>query len=161
VVKEQLVPTFANAQYVVHKGEFDHAHQPTERDRASYLPDNFEPMKRTGQWLLIDRDQEIAPGVELFQAAGHTANMMCVKLSGGGKAAVLLADLAPTRAHLQPAWIMGYDLYPMTTLENKKRWILEIIRRGWLALFAHDREVRAAHLREEDGKIVAEPVAVN
>jgi hypothetical protein len=84
-----------------------------------------------------------------------------VRLSGGGQTAMLLADLAPTTAHLPLAWIMGFDLYPMTTLENKKKWIPEIVRRGWLAIFGHDRKVRAAYLREKDGKVVAEPVAVD
>ncbi|HEX9761059.1 MAG TPA: hypothetical protein VGA40_09075, partial [Candidatus Acidoferrales bacterium] len=150
-----------NARYVVQRGELEHAHHPSERDRASYLPDNFVPVEESGQWWLLEGDQEIAPGVELIRAPGHNGDMMCVRLSGGGQTAMLLGDLAPTTAHLPLTWIMGFDLYPMMTLENKKKWIPEIVRKGWLALFAHDREVRAARLREIDGKVVAEPVAVD
>jgi hypothetical protein len=67
----------------------------------------------------------------------------------------------PTTAHLPIPWIMGYDLYPMTTLENKKRWIPEVVREGWLALFVHDARVPAAFLRERNGQWEAEPVTVD
>jgi glyoxylase-like metal-dependent hydrolase (beta-lactamase superfamily II) len=160
-VDGRAVPTFPNARYVVQRAELEHAHHPSERDHASYMPENFAPMEDSGQWWLLDGDEEIAPGVELIRAPGHNADMMCVKLSGGGKTAMLLADLAPTAAHLPPAWIMGFDLYPMQTLENKKKWISRLVQGGWLAIFAHDPRVRAAYLREKDGKVVAEPVAVD
>jgi glyoxylase-like metal-dependent hydrolase (beta-lactamase superfamily II) len=160
-VDGRAVPTFPNARYVVQRRELEHAHNPSERDRASYLPENFVPMEESGQWWLLDGDQEIVPGVELIRAPGHNADMMCVKLSGGGKTAVLLADLVPTAAHLPPAWIMGFDLYPLQTLENKKKWIPRLAQEGWLAIFAHDPKVRAGYLREKEGKVVAEPVAVD
>jgi glyoxylase-like metal-dependent hydrolase (beta-lactamase superfamily II) len=159
-VDGKTVPTFPNARYVVQKGEFEHALHPTERDRASYISDNFLPVEASGQWWLLDGDREIAPGVELIRVPGHTADMQCVRLSGGGKTAFLFADLVPTVAHLPYAWIMGYDLYPLTTLENKKKWIPEVARQGSLALFAHDAKVRAAWLRERDGQYEAEPVEV-
>jgi glyoxylase-like metal-dependent hydrolase (beta-lactamase superfamily II) len=160
-VDGRVVPTFPNARYVVQRAELEHARNPSERDRASYFPENFAPMEESGQWWLLDGDEEIVPGVELIRAPGHNADMMCVRLRGGGQTAMLLADLAPTMAHLPPVWIMGFDLYPMKTLENKKKWIPELVRQGWLAIFAHDRKVPAAYLREKDGKVVAEPVAVD
>jgi glyoxylase-like metal-dependent hydrolase (beta-lactamase superfamily II) len=160
-VNERAVPMFPNARYVVQRGELEHARRPSERDRASYLPENFVPIEESGQWWLLDGDQEIVPGVGLIRAPGHNADMMCVKLFGGGQTAMLLADLAPTAAHLPPAWIMGFDLYPLQTLDNKKKWISQLVQGGWLAIFAHDPKVRAAYLREKDGKVVAEPVAVD
>jgi glyoxylase-like metal-dependent hydrolase (beta-lactamase superfamily II) len=161
IVNGMAVPTFANAQYVVQRGELEHAHNPTERDRASYIPDNFEPMEASGQWRLLDRDEEIVPGVELLRMPGHTADMMGVRLSGGGETAVLFADLVPTRAHLPPAWVMGYDSYPLTTLENKKKWLADAVRNRWIALFGHDVQVPAARLRESGGKISVEPVVID
>jgi glyoxylase-like metal-dependent hydrolase (beta-lactamase superfamily II) len=165
MVNGKAVPTFPNARYIVQRGEFEHAWRPTERDRASYFPENFEPMAATGQWDLIDDDRAIAPGVELIRASGHTREMMIVRLSGGGKTAVFLADLVPTTAHVSYPWIMGFDLYPMTTLENKKKWLPEIARHGWLTLFGHDRNMPAARLMqqnpEHDGKITVEPVALD
>jgi glyoxylase-like metal-dependent hydrolase (beta-lactamase superfamily II) len=165
IVNGKTVPTFPNARYVVQRGEFEHAWHPTERDRASYFPENFEPMAATGQWDLIDDDREIAPGVELIRAPGHVKGMLIVRLSGGGHTALFLADLVPTTAHLPYAWIMGFDLYPLTTLENKKKWLPEIVQNGWLALFGHDQKVPAARLvqqnQEHGAKITAEPVTLD
>ncbi len=161
VVEGKAVPTFPNARYVVQRGELEHAKQPSERDRASYLGDNFLPVEAAGQWWLLEGDREVAPGIELIRVPGHTRDMQCVRLRGAGKVAFFFADLVPTTAHLSLAWIMGFDLYPMTTLENKKKWIPEAARGDWLALFCHDPVVRAAHLRERDGQYVAEPVEVD
>jgi glyoxylase-like metal-dependent hydrolase (beta-lactamase superfamily II) len=152
----RAVPTFPRARYVVQRGELEHARQPTERDRASYMPENFEPMAASGQWQLAEGDTEIAPGVELVRVPGHTRDMQCVRLSSGGRTAFFFADLVPTRAHLPAPWIMGYDLYPLTTLEQKKRWIPQAVREEWLCFFGHDREMPAAYLREREGKVVAE-----
>jgi glyoxylase-like metal-dependent hydrolase (beta-lactamase superfamily II) len=153
----KLVPTFPNARYVVQRGELEHAKRPTERDRASFIADNFLPIEAAGKWWLLEGDREVAPGVELIRVPGHTRDMQCVRLSGGGKAAFFFVDLVPTAAHLSYPWIMGFDLYPLTTLENKKKWIPEVAREGWLAIFAHDAQVPAAYLRERDGAYVAEP----
>jgi glyoxylase-like metal-dependent hydrolase (beta-lactamase superfamily II) len=161
VEKDKVVAAFPNARYVVQRGEFEHAKNPSERDRASYMLENYAPLEPAGKWSLLVDDRTIAPGVELIRVPGHTANMQCVKLTGGDQTAFFLADLVPTTAHLGLPWIMGYDLYPMTTLENKKKWIPETIREGWIALFAHDPKVPAAYLRERDGKWEAEPVAID
>jgi glyoxylase-like metal-dependent hydrolase (beta-lactamase superfamily II) len=161
VEKDKVIPAFPNARYIVHRGEFEHALNPTERDRASYIPENYEPVQAAKQFTLLEYDSEITPGVELVRLPGHTANMFGVKLTGGGKTALLFGDLVPTTAHLPLPWIMGYDLYPMTTLENKKRWIPEVVREGWLALFAHDAHVSAAYLRERSGQWETEPVTVD
>jgi len=159
-VDGKLIPTFPNARYVVQRGELEHAKRPTERDRASYIPDNFLPVEAAGQWWLLEGDREVAPGIELIRAPGHTRDMQCVRISGGGKTAFFFVDLVPTTAHLPYPWIMGYDLYPLTTLENKKKWIPEVAREGWLALFVHDPQVPAAHLRERDGTFEFEPFAL-
>jgi len=161
VEKDKVVPTFPNARYIVQRGEFEHAMSPNERDRASYFPENYAPLEAAGLFTLLDGDGEIAQGVEVIKLPGHTAHMQGVKLTGGGKTAFLLADLVPMTAHLPLPWIMGYDLYPMTTLENKKRWIPKVVQEGWLALFAHDPRVPAAFLRERNGQWEAEPVTVD
>lgn len=161
IEKDKIVPTFPNARYVVQRGEFEHAMKPTERDRASYFPENFAPLDAARALELLDGNKIIAPGVEVLRVPGHTADMQCVKLTGGGKTAFFFADLVPTTAHLPLPWIMGYDLYPMTTLEQKKLWIPESIREGWLALFAHDERVPAAYLRDRDGQWEPEPVNPN
>lgn len=160
VEKDKVVATFPHARYVVQRGEFEHAVNPTERDRASYFDDNYVPLSEANKLSLLEGDRAIAPGVELIRVPGHTADMQCVKLSGGGKTAFAFADLVPTTAHLPLPWIMGYDLYPLTTLENKKRWVAQTIREEWLALFVHDPAVPAGYIRERDGKWEVQPVTV-
>ena len=161
VVDGKVVPTFPNARYVLQRGELEHAKRPNERDRASYFAENFAPVEAAGQFWLIEGDREVAPGVEVLRVPGHNADMQCVKITGGGKTAFLFVDLVPTTAHIAFPWIMGYDLYPMTTLENKKKLIPQATREGWLCLFSHDPNVRAAYLRERDGKYIAEPAVVD
>jgi glyoxylase-like metal-dependent hydrolase (beta-lactamase superfamily II) len=161
LVKDKVIPTFPNARYLVQRGEYEHALQPTERDRASYFAENYEPLEAAGVLTLLDGDKAVAPGVECIVVPGHTGHMQCVKLTGGGQTAFCFADLVPTTAHLPLPWIMGYDLYPMTTLANKKKWIPESVREGWIALFAHDAATPAAHLRQQGDAWVPEPVRVD
>lgn len=160
-VNGKVRPTFPNARYVVQKKDFEHAKNPTERDRASFILENYLPVEEAGQWWLLEGETEIGPGVTVFPVPGHTHAMQCVKLTDGGKTAVFLADLVPTTAHLPLAWIMGFDLFPLTTLESKKKWLPQIEKNSWLTLFAHDRVIRAAYLRERNGNYEAEPAQID
>jgi glyoxylase-like metal-dependent hydrolase (beta-lactamase superfamily II) len=159
--KDKVVPVFPNAKYVSRKGEFESATHVNERTRATYLPENFVVLQENNQLVLIDRDTELVPGVELICAPGHTMDMMCVKLSGSGKSAFFLADLIPTSAHLPLAWTMGFDLFPLTVMENKRKWIPEIVRGEWLALFGHDPKTQAAYLHMQGDRCEPEPVRVD
>jgi len=161
IVNGRAVPTFPNARYVVQLGELEHAKRPNERDQASYMSDNFLPIEAAGQWMLLEGDREIVPGVEVIRVPGHNADMQCVRLSGGGKSAFCFVDLVPTTAHVPFPWIMGYDLYPMQTLENKKRWIPEIARTEALAIFTHDANIPAAYLRQRGDQFEVEPARVD
>jgi glyoxylase-like metal-dependent hydrolase (beta-lactamase superfamily II) len=161
IVNGKAAPTFPNAQYFLQRGELEHAKAPNERDRASYMPENFLPVEASGQFVLLDGDREIVPGIELIRVPGHNADMQCVRLSGGGKSAFCFVDLVPTTAHLPFPWIMGYDLYPMQTLANKKKWIPEIAASGALVIFAHDFNVPAAYLRQHENQFEIEPARVD
>jgi glyoxylase-like metal-dependent hydrolase (beta-lactamase superfamily II) len=161
VEKDKVVASYPSAKYVVQRGEFEHAKNPNERDRASYFAENYMPIAAAGKLALLEADRAIAPGVELIRVPGHTANMQCVKLTGDGKTAFFFADLVPTAVHLPLPWIMGYDLYPMTTLENKKKWIPEAIQEGWIALFGHDAKNPAGYVRDRDGIWELEPLKVD
>ena len=158
---DKIVPTFPNARYVVRKGEYEAAMHVNERTRATYFAENFAPLEKTKQLQLIETDTEIVPGVELICAPGHTADMMGVKLSGGGKTAFLLADLVPTTAHLPLAWGMGYDLFHLTVLENKRKWLPRIAAEEWMALFVHDPQTPACYLRERNGAFAPEPIKID
>src|ERR1019366_1238466 len=115
-----------------------HAKAPTERDHASYFPETFVPMEKSGQWSLPDGDVEVVPGVELIRTPGHNRDMMCVRLRGGGQTVFFFADLFATAAHVSYPLIMAYDLYPLITLENKKKLIPQAAREGSLVIFGHE-----------------------
>ena len=149
------VPTFPNARYFVSRDEHAHAEAPHERDRASYLPENWKPLEESGQLELKPADYEVVPGLQMETIAGHSHTMQCTRLERGGQILFGFADLVPTRAHLQPAWVMGYDLYPVETLEAKKRLLPQAARENWLCLFYHDPDQPLCRLAEEDGKLRA------
>jgi len=153
-----LVPSFPNARYFISRAEYEHAESPSDRDRASYLVDNWRPLKESGQIELKDADYEVVPGLSMQTHAGHNRSMQCWRLDRGGQTLFGFADLVPTRAHVPLAWIMGYDLYPVETLEAKKRLLPQAARDGWACLFYHDPDQPLGRLIEHDGKLRAENV---
>src|SRR5256714_7697827 len=152
----RVVPTFPRARYVVQRGEFEHACQPHERDRASYVEADFAPVFEAGQLELVDGDAEIAPGVSVIKVSGHNRDLQCVKVESQGETAFVFADLIPTTAHLPAAWVMGYDLYPLESVDQKKRLVPQAVREGWLCHFYHDPHTPLARLAERVGKIIFE-----
>lgn len=155
------VPTFPNAEYLVQRGEIEHALHPTERDRASYFPENVLPISAAKQWRTLDGNAEILPGICVQRIPGHNADIQAVKLSGGGKTLVFVADLLPTRHHVPLPWIMAYDLYPMLTLETKRNWLRDIIANRWIVVFGHDPEIPVATLHQQGEKIEVVPLNLN
>jgi glyoxylase-like metal-dependent hydrolase (beta-lactamase superfamily II) len=152
----RAVPAFPNARYFVSRSEYAHAEAPHERDRASYLPDNWRPLEQAGQLELKEAAYEVVPGLRMETIAGHSRSMQCARLTRGGQTLFGFADLVPTRAHVPLPWIMGYDLYPVETLEAKKRLLPQAARERWLCLFYHDTEAPLCRLVEEDGKLRAD-----
>lgn len=151
----RLEPQFPNARYLVSRSEFEHAEHPHERDRASYLPENWRPMQETGQLELMPDAYEVVDGLHIEQVRGHSETMQTVRLDRGGRTLYGFADLIPMRHHLSPAWIAGFDLYPVETLEFKKSILPRAVREDWICLFYHDIDEPLCRLREIDGKIVA------
>ena len=144
-----VVPAFPNARYFVSRAELDHADHPTERDRASYLPQNWVPLRESGQLEAKEKDYEVVPGLRMETYPGHNRSMQCWRLQRDGKTVFGFADLVPMRAHLRLPWIMGYDLFPLETLEAKKRLLPKAIKENWLCLFYHDPEMPLCRLTME------------
>jgi glyoxylase-like metal-dependent hydrolase (beta-lactamase superfamily II) len=151
-------PAFPNARYVVRRDEWEDATHPHERNRASYLQDDFVPLLGAGVLDLFDGDREIAPGVRVQWTGGHARSHQVIYLESGGHTAVFTADMIPTTAHIDEPWIMGYDLYPMDTLAFKRAFIRQAIEREHLILFEHDPKIAAGYIREKHGKKFVEPV---
>jgi methylmalonyl-CoA epimerase len=147
-----VVPRFPNARYVVHRGEWHDATHPHERNRASYLPDDFLPLAEAGVVDFVDDNAEVMAGVTLRRSGGHTQHHHVVMIESRGHTAVFAADIYPTSAHVPDAWIMGYDLYPLDTLAFKRSFAREAIEQDYLIFFEHDPSMAAGRLRDIDGR---------
>lgn len=152
----KLVPTFPRARYLVQRGEWEHALNPTERDRASYIEACFRPAE--AQTELLSGDREVLPGIRVEVVPGHTRNMQCVRIESQGQSAYFISDLVPTGAHLSYPWIMSFDLYPMETLAAKKRLLPELAREEAVVVFPHDPAVPWVRLVEIEGRIATRSV---
>ncbi|MEP7307614.1 MAG: methylmalonyl-CoA epimerase [Acidobacteriota bacterium] len=148
----RLRPRFPRAQYIVRRGEWEDATHVNERNRASYLADNYLPLAEAGVLQLVDDDQTIMPGVRVRRTGGHTMHHQMVLIESGGQAAAFVADLIPTTAHLPNPWIMGFDLFPLDTLTAKKAFVKEAVERQMLIFFEHDPALAAGYITEDTGK---------
>jgi glyoxylase-like metal-dependent hydrolase (beta-lactamase superfamily II) len=178
-------PTFPNARYFAAAGELAHGRLQLERDRVSYLGPNYDTLIASGQMTLIDpgghggftpddrrlhgidaegrelppvpiqTTLDIAPGIRVEPFPGHTESMLAVHIESGGQHGCYIGDLCPTHHHLDATWVMGYDLDPLTCIEQKKRFLKTAIAEDWLVLFPHDHQAPAAKIAwNEKGKPV-------
>jgi glyoxylase-like metal-dependent hydrolase (beta-lactamase superfamily II) len=183
----KIRPTFPRAKYYAPEGEWQYARRPSERDLISYIPDNYDPLIESGQMTLLKGGEEIVPGISVETFRGHTASMQGVIIRGEGNAhpptqsvgrvgqplqyssqpdgsprvatACYIGDLIPTTAHIDIAWGMGFDLYPLDTIESKKRYYARSMAEKWLTVFTHDPKMPWAHVeKDETGKMVAREV---
>lgn len=144
-----VVPTFPRARYVVQRGEWEDARHPHERSRASYREDDFVPVAEAGQLDLIDGETEVAPGVRAVPVGGHTTHHQMVVVESGGETLVVPTDLLPTTSHLPLPFVMGYDLFPVATLEAKRQLLRAAVEHGWRILFYHDARTPVGRVRRE------------
>jgi glyoxylase-like metal-dependent hydrolase (beta-lactamase superfamily II) len=156
---ERVVPSFPRARYVVQLGEWEDATRPHERNRASYREENYVPVAEARQLDTVQGEQEIAPGVRVVPVGGHTAYHQIVVVEGGGRTLVVPTDVVPTAAHLPLAWSMAFDLFPLGTLEAKRRLLREAVERGSLLLLYHDLRTPLCRVREEKGKFAMSEVS--
>ena len=148
-------PAFPNARYFVSRGELEHAEMPSERDRASYLPDNWQPLLASGQLEGKSANYDVVEGLRMQTYAGHNRSMQCWRLDKEGQTLFGFADLVPMRAHVPFAWIMGFDLYPVETLEVKKKLLPQAAREGWWCVLYHDPDEPLCNVIEDNGKLRA------
>jgi glyoxylase-like metal-dependent hydrolase (beta-lactamase superfamily II) len=153
----EAVPAFPNARYFLSQAEYEHAEQPSERDRASYFPENWRPAYNKGQVELKSADYEVVSGLRMETHPGHNRSMQCWRLEQEGRTLFGFADLVPMRAHVSLPWIMGYDLYPVETLESKKKLLPQAVTEGWSCLFYHEPDRPLCKVIEDNGKLLAIP----
>jgi len=149
-----VVSTFPKAKYYVQQGEVEHGHLQTERDAISYISANYDPLVESGQMILLKGDQEIVAGISVKVFPGHTRHMQAIIIQSEGQTACYISDLIPTSAHLDPTWVMAFDLFPLETIDSRKRYYEKAIPEKWLTIFTHDPNIPWAYVeKDEKGKI--------
>ena len=137
----EVTAAFPNAEYVIGRREWEFAHFDNERVKASYLPDNFDPLDREGRIRFVEPGETVVPGIVVRGTPGHTPGHHSVLIGEGDRKLFYLADLVPTKAHLPLPWIMGYDVEPLVTLESKRGELGRAVAEGWTLAFEHDPDV--------------------
>ena len=151
---DQFVATFPKAKYYVQEHEWEHGRLQLERDAVSYMSPNYDPLLETGQMVLLNGDLELLPGISVKVFPGHTASMQAVIVESRNKKACYISDLIPTSHHLDLTWVMAFDLFPLETIESRKKYYERAIAERWLTVFTHDDAVPWGYVeREERGRL--------
>ncbi|MEY4852626.1 MAG: hypothetical protein RIS99_1021 [Bacteroidota bacterium] len=148
---------FPQAQYWVSKGQWETSHQPNPREKASFLAENFDPIQASGQLNLIENASSLNfDGVDFITVNGHTEQMILPLVEMNGRKVVYLADLMPSIDHINPSWVMAYDIRPLDTMKERQSLIDKAIKEDWILFFEHDAKNEAALLStNENGKTVS------
>lgn len=144
-----LEPSFPGARVHLQRANLDNARDPWERERASYLPENFEPLA-TADLHLVEGPAELLPDLRVEVADGHTIGLQWLLVGSGEGAVAYPADLIPTSSHLHLPWIMGYDRCAETTYREKRRFLERAVAGRWVVVFEHDPEISAATIRRDE-----------
>jgi glyoxylase-like metal-dependent hydrolase (beta-lactamase superfamily II) len=144
---KELVPAFPRATCHVQRRNFEWACDPSERDRASYRPDDFLPLRDAGCLSLVEGPTELLPGLHLEVVDGHTFGQQIVRVSDTSGTLLFCADLVPTASHVPLPYVMGYDLQPLVTLREKRGVYARAIEEGWILVLEHDATTEAVRVR--------------
>jgi len=148
---EKLVPAFKNASYWSNQRHWKWATEPNDREKASFLKDNILPIQQSGQLKFIETHQKDFPdGIMMRQVFGHTDAMMLPQLNYKGRTLVFMADLLPSAAHIPLPYVMAYDMFPLTTLNEKKHFLEEAVQNDYILFFEHDPEIECCTLQQTE-----------
>ena len=152
MIGDKLQPTFKNATYWSNEAHWIWAIEPNDREKASFLKENFVPIQENGQLQFIDEGDEPMPGVEIQLANGHTEAMIIPRIKYKDKTIIYGADLMPSHWHIPMPYVMAYDVRPLVTLEEKRPFLDEAEGNGHILFYEHDPSVECSSLiRTEKG----------
>lgn len=149
---DKLVPAFKNAHYWSNEAHWKWATEPNDREKASFLRDNILPIQQSGQLKFIGQQDGISftDHIRVRFAYGHTDAMMLPEIRYNGHTIVYMADLLPSTGHIPLPYVMAYDMFPLTTLEEKKRFLMEANERNYVLYFEHDPAVECCTLQSTE-----------
>lgn len=147
-----LVPAFKNATYWSNRAHWEWAVIPNDREKASFLKDNILPIQESGRLKFIDNQDGVTftENIKIRFAYGHTDSMMLPQISYKGKTILYMADLLPSVGHIPLPYVMAYDMFPMKTLEEKKRYLEEAVENDYILYLEHDPINECCTLQETE-----------
>lgn len=149
---DKLVPAFKNAIYWSHERHWKWATEPNDREKASFLKENILPIQQSGRLRFVEQDKQAFPdNIQVRLVFGHTEAMMLPQVTYKGKTIVFMADLLPSAAHIPIPYVMAYDMFPLTTLQEKKSFLSEAVANDYVLFFEHDPvlECCSLHITEK------------
>jgi glyoxylase-like metal-dependent hydrolase (beta-lactamase superfamily II) len=158
-----ILPRFPNATYWSSRAHWAAATQPNERERASFLEENIRPLEQ-GRLRFVEDSPvgALLPEIQLHYVHGHTDSMILVQIQCEKRTVLYCADLIPSAAHIPLPWLMAYDVRPLVTLQEKKRFLHEAAVGRWILFFEHDRAIECCTVQEtERGVRVQETFALS
>jgi glyoxylase-like metal-dependent hydrolase (beta-lactamase superfamily II) len=157
-----LAPAFPNARHYLQKRHWEWAMRPSDRDKASFIPENYMPLYERGMVDVVDGTTELFPGIRLETVDGHTFAQQLVRIVDDRRSIVFCCDLIPMSAHVPAPYIMGYDLQPLVTLEEKTRFLAKAVDDRDILVFEHDPFVQGGIvLSDEKGFRLTESGTLN
>ena len=145
---DKLVPAFKDAIYWSNQRHWKWATEPNDREKASFLKENILPIEDSGQLRFIEKHaNDFPPGIMIRQAFGHTEAMMLPQIKYKGRTILYMADLLPSAGHIPLPYIMGYDMFPLTTLTEKKSFLTEAQQNDYVLFFEHDPLIECCTLQ--------------
>ncbi len=157
---DQLVPAFKNAVYWSNQEHWDWATHPNDREKASFLRENILPIQESGrlrmiEWIGQSSDHQLATtiftdSIEVRLAHGHTRAMMLPQIKWNNRTLVFMADLLPSMGHIPLPYVMAYDMFPMTTLQEKKSFLQEAADKNYILFFEHDPHIECCEVHHTE-----------
>ncbi len=154
IENDKIIPSFPNARYFVQKKNFEWGMNPSDRDRGSYIKENFEPLAKEGVLNLIDGEIDFDENISFRIINGHTLGQQMIKISDSSKILLYCCDLIPFVSQIRIPYIMGYDIQPLVTVEEKKKYLKLAADENWILYFGHDPKFAAATLKHTEKGIV-------
>jgi glyoxylase-like metal-dependent hydrolase (beta-lactamase superfamily II) len=156
---DKLIPTFKNATYWSNKEHWDWAVNPNEREKASFLKENILPIQESGKLQFVEVSEfkneksgetEFSENISIRFVNGHTQAMMLPQIKYKGKKIVYMADLLPSHGHIPLPYVMAYDMFPLTTLNEKKSFLKEAVENDYILFFEHDPVHECCNLQQTE-----------
>lgn len=148
--RTKLTPAFKNATYWTHPKHWDWAINPNPREKASFLKENILPIQESGQLKFIDSTQGLIPGFKIQEVFGHTEAMMLPIIQYKNTTIAFMADLIPSAGHIPIPYVMGYDMRPLNTLQEKEMMLKQALENNYVLFFEHDPSIECCTLNRTE-----------